>query len=524
MITTTGQSIIAKYLVDQAPAYASYIAIGSGARPRPAYSDSITSYTIASNTANVSAAGHPFLVGDLVTISSNVTAISGTYTITAASTDYFEFAKTRSNEGPITISGTAVLNFKNKEILDFEMFRIPITSRTFEYDSATGITSVILSGDLPTQDRYYISEAGVFSAGSNPTAAGIDSRILNTFTTNENWEYHGVSSAVSITTPTQLIYDENTGIIDKSIAGMSFVIDNTNALFSDTNRSSLLETPRMLQSSIAVSTGMSVLDRSGDVWSGVSQPHIHLIGKQYLFDRNSSSDDLRLAISLLAVDPTASLPNNTYIMIEFSSDETESGAASDYAKAQISIAGSEFILQNSVKNRYLTKSVSLGSLVKSSGFNWAAVDIVKVYASVPAANLTVTNKALTSNVATLTLSSNPTVMVGQPFKVSGVGSPFDGTFEATAVNTTSNTISYTLGASNVSSTASSGTIQSSDNSFYVVLDGLRFENNRDRENNPIYGMVSYSPVQNASNKPVLKDTNSANIFEAKFNLELNVEA
>ena len=33
MITNTGKSIIGKYLLGQAPAYASYIAIGCGAQP-----------------------------------------------------------------------------------------------------------------------------------------------------------------------------------------------------------------------------------------------------------------------------------------------------------------------------------------------------------------------------------------------------------------------------------------------------------------------------------------------------------
>jgi hypothetical protein len=33
MITNTGKDIIAKYLIGQAPAYASYIAVGCGARP-----------------------------------------------------------------------------------------------------------------------------------------------------------------------------------------------------------------------------------------------------------------------------------------------------------------------------------------------------------------------------------------------------------------------------------------------------------------------------------------------------------
>lgn len=528
MITTTGQSIIAKYLVDQAPAYASYIAVGCGAKPRAAYSDSVTSYSITNNLATVSANAHPFLAGDLITISSNVTAIDGTYTITSATADEFSFAKTTANVASTNINGTAILNFKNKEVLDFEMFRIPITSRTFEQSG--GITNVILSGDLPSQDRYYITEAGVFSAGSNPVASGIDSRILNTFTTAENWEYHNLSTAVSISTPTSVIYYTANGVIDKSVTGIAFNVENTNAIFVDNSRSSLTEQPRMFQSSIVVSSGLSIINRSSATWSATGQPHLHLIGRKYPFDRNASSDELKLAVSLMSVSPSATVPDNTYIMIEFSSDETETGTANDYARAQFDITKNDFIGDNRTsspiyENRYAVKTVSLGELKKSSGFNWAAVDIIKVYASVPAANLSVTNKALTSNVATLTLNATPTVITGQVFTVSGVDSTFNGTYQVESVNTVANTVSYALVANNVSSTAASGTFQYSDSSYYIALDGLRFENNRDRENNPIYGMVAYSPVQDSvTADPVLKEVNSANIFEVKFNLELDVEA
>lgn len=539
MITTTGQSIIAKYLVDQAPAYASYIAIGCGARPRPAYSDSVTSYTISTNVANVAATGHPFVEGDIVTLSTNVAAINGTYEITETVPNYFEFEKTADDTvSPVSLSldSYAILNFKNKEVLDFEMFRIPITSRTFEQNA--GITSVILSGDLPSQDRHYITEAGVFSAGSNPIASGLDSRILNTFITTENWEYHSLTEASAIQIPTDSIYNSATGVIDTSVTDIAFSIENTNALFVDPNRVGtgieLVEKPRMLQSSIAVSTGMSIINTSDTVWTSAytetvnsvevsrSYPHLHLIGRQYPFDKNASSDELKIAISLLSVDPATSstLPANVLIMLEFNSDETESGAANDYAKAQITIPSSDFI----GKNRYVVKTISLGDLKKSPGFTWSAVDIIKVYASIPATDLTVTNKALTSNVATLTTQETPNIIVGQVFTVTGVDSTFNGTYEATAVNKGSKTISYQKVANDVSSTSASGAVKHSNSSHYIVLDGLRFENNRDRENNPIYGMVAYSPVQDSNNEPALKETNSANMFEIRFNLELDVEA
>ena len=68
---------------------------------------------------------------------------------------------------------------------------------------------------------------------------------------------------------------------------------------------------------------------------------------------------------------------------------------------------------------------------------------------------TVTNKALTSNVATLTVGTH-TLAVGNSVVVSGVDATFNGTYTVTAVAAT--TFSYSKVASNVTSTASSGTV------------------------------------------------------------------
>jgi hypothetical protein len=67
---------------------------------------------------------------------------------------------------------------------------------------------------------------------------------------------------------------------------------------------------------------------------------------------------------------------------------------------------------------------------------------------------TVTNKALTDNVATLTIGAND-FRVGMPVVVSGVDATFNGTYTITA--RTSTTFSYAKTASNVTSTAASGT-------------------------------------------------------------------
>jgi hypothetical protein len=67
---------------------------------------------------------------------------------------------------------------------------------------------------------------------------------------------------------------------------------------------------------------------------------------------------------------------------------------------------------------------------------------------------TVTNKALTTNVATLTVGAHP-YEVGDTVTVAGVDATFNGTYVLTAVAAT--TISYALVAANVTSAASGGT-------------------------------------------------------------------
>lgn len=68
---------------------------------------------------------------------------------------------------------------------------------------------------------------------------------------------------------------------------------------------------------------------------------------------------------------------------------------------------------------------------------------------------TVTNKALTSNVATLTVGAHDYI-VGDSVVVAGVDATFNGTFTLTAVAAT--TISYAKTASDVASTSATGTV------------------------------------------------------------------
>lgn len=70
---------------------------------------------------------------------------------------------------------------------------------------------------------------------------------------------------------------------------------------------------------------------------------------------------------------------------------------------------------------------------------------------------TVTNKALTSNVATLTTGSAHGLTTGEFILVEGVGSPFDGRWTIASAPTTT-TLTFAVTATNVTSAAATGTI------------------------------------------------------------------
>jgi hypothetical protein len=75
--------------------------------------------------------------------------------------------------------------------------------------------------------------------------------------------------------------------------------------------------------------------------------------------------------------------------------------------------------------------------------------------SVSTITRTVTNKALTSNIATLTTSANHTYLVGDVVVVSGVDATFNGTYNIIAVPTTT-TFTYAKTAANVTSAVATG--------------------------------------------------------------------
>ena len=119
MITTDGKNIVAKYLLNQAPEFASHIAVGVGGQAYPTYS-------------------------------------SATFSMDAQS-------------------------------LEFEVARVPILSKGLLKEDNQ--EKIVFKAELPIEQRYQITELGIYPAATNAVAGNFDSRIISTFNNSEPWAY-----------------------------------------------------------------------------------------------------------------------------------------------------------------------------------------------------------------------------------------------------------------------------------------------------------------------------------------------
>jgi hypothetical protein len=180
---------------------------------------------------------------------------------------------------------------------------------------------------------------------------------------------------------------------------------------------------------------------------------------------------------------------------------------------------SEKIKDYSADNRYIVATKRLDELFYNTGqFSWKNVSIVRIYATTTD-TISITNKALTTNVATLTTSENHSFTTGDYVKISGIDSIFNGIHLITGTPTAT-TFTYAKTNGNVTSAALSpnGEAQYASGEFYISLDALRLDNVNTV--NPLYGLTGYSIIQNSDATTVVKSQNTSNYIEYRFILDV----
>ena len=314
MITNTGKAILSKYLIGQAPAYASHIAIGCGATPKD---------------------------------------------LNEAFDDYSE-----------------------KRDLDFEMLRAPIISRGYVVED--GVSKIVFTAELPTQERYEITEVGLYSAGSNQFAVGFDSRTLYYFSRQEPWRL-GELPVRAIDTPLDENnnnnnidqFDDEDGLVPRSLV---FQTNATNKVFANASRQERNEQSRFLNNMILLRGDFSSLNVSGSFAEDAE--YISLSPIAVNLDRNAPTDKLKMALSVIntegnLVDQEPEQPSKIRVMAEF---VTTSGETAKFEKELVSnlLAGEA----DFESNRYYVLDTEIKDLVKTAGFAWSQVNALRVYSAV----------------------------------------------------------------------------------------------------------------------------------------------
>lgn len=311
MITNNGKEIIAKFLLGQAPAYATHIALGCGAKPNS--------------------------TGD----------------------------------------------FSAKEVMDFEMIRVPISSRGFVNED--GITKLALSAEMPTESRYEISEVALWSAASNSAVTSSDSRILFSFDSSEGWRLHktespGFTGPIPEFTASLDGGDDTNDINLPVVAGDAiFATTADNETLLSSIRKDRQEGSRFLNNTIFLRGDTSDINSSFVISDGSvgNSSHIHLDGRNINLSKNSPDDEIKIALSIVPQqESNVDIPDSTRIVIEFL--QSEINPTVGYARLTHEILNTDL----EADNRYIVITKKLKDLETSSEFSWTDVRMIRIYTSI----------------------------------------------------------------------------------------------------------------------------------------------
>jgi hypothetical protein len=311
MITNEGKQLVAKFLLDQAPAYASFIAAGIGAKPL-------------------------------------------------------------LQEDSVELSPT-------QKSLEFESFRVPIASKGFIKED--GIEKIVFKSEMPTDQRYQITELGVYPAVNNSVAGKFDSKLLLTFSPSEQWQYVFEGSASAVPYPNEALDDDNElANINSTIEDVLF-INSDSTMFNTQLRRNRYEPPRFLNRALMVSGSTSFLSSSFTL-SG-SPTYIENSNISFDLSGNLPDDEIRLALSLVSKTASEnSNPTTVRILIELINNLSGLTIEAPKAVARISLSDSDFKDDEDNVNRYIVIKRKLSQFIKDANFSFANVNNVRIFTSV----------------------------------------------------------------------------------------------------------------------------------------------
>jgi len=314
MITTDGKNIVAKYLLNQAPEFASHIAVGVGGQAYP-------------------------------------TSSSATFSMDAQS-------------------------------LEFEVARVPILSKGLLKEDNQ--EKIVFKAELPIEQRYQITELGLYPAATNAVAGNFDSRVISTFSNSEPWAYsNNLDNSGTVLyigpVPIDSVNVGNINIYDTNWDDFLFINSNS-PIFEYSDRVNRGEPPRYLNRSLSVSGSTSVVNSLMPASSAsidISSSDSYYIENNSIslnLGKNLPTDQIKLAFSVASLEREGIAPDNVKIRLEFLNNIGENTSRA-YVNIALQKTDIDFM-------RYQVVTKQLSDFTTTENFSWSLVNGARIYTSI----------------------------------------------------------------------------------------------------------------------------------------------
>jgi hypothetical protein len=322
MITNTGKEIIGKFLLGQAPEFATHIAVGCGAQPL------------------------------------------------------------FPNQ---TLSSEEVDGLKEKQSLDFEAFRVPITSKGFIKED--GVEKIVFKAEMPTEQRYQVSEVGFYPSAANSTAGAYDSKALSVFTPTESWVIYSQDSSSNVLaiTDNAILSDASANVI---VDDLAFYLSADATIFNNEGRKLRQEPTRFYTNALAVSGSASRINVNPDSSFSVGSASYRIENSSLAFNlsQNLPTDQIKLAFSVISTQASNdSAPDKVRVILDFVNNLPGLDLESPKARLAIELEQSDFTVLNTgqspdPQNRYRVITRTLSQFNVEDTFSWANINLTRLYA------------------------------------------------------------------------------------------------------------------------------------------------
>lgn len=420
--------------------------------------------------------------------------------------------------GPKPLAEDGVLSdFSDKKSLDFEMFRVPIISRGFVDES--GVSKVVLTAELPTQERYEITEVGLFSAASNPAAGAFDSKNIYSFSDSESWKYS--SQGNEIKTIYSSLDDRVVNIIGATASGVNvtYTTDAAHGLLVGTRISVSGISPTVFNLSekdiatVPTPTTFTLVANSAVTGTFTSAGYLindvdtNTINQIYPVFQTNADNKIFTNENRVARHERCRFLNNILMM---SGDTSTVSIESD--NHLLAATGSQFVQLDGTKVDFSKNSPTdelrlAFSVVNKVGNAQTLPTSVRIIVEFSSTGTFKTGKwALFEAVVTSAdnnFSTNRYLVVSKQLQELQKSADFSWA----EINTARIYVSVTKNENNTPTS-----------DFYVCLDAFRLENVT--STNSVYGLTGYSVMRTPYAKTIIKSANTTNYIEFRFGMDV----